>query len=185
MQNEQIEADIVACLKDLRTLDFQTPLPQRFEHVAESIQVGQTPKRNVYFLGGSWVVKYFFAGKQRAFRSFPAHQYAEAYRLADMVIRLFADLRVRKPKPLDDNSFNYSPEQAQRDLDQEPAIHSVLLQLHALSPEPQQRPFERRRTAHQEFKKMLQQLDRIESTVEDLKKEVSRLTALVPSSSVS
>ena len=156
-----LDSKIGESLRMLRTCLFKTKPNESAARLAESLQSGTLKPKNVYLLGDRWVVKYFFAGKQRTFGFFSCHEYDSAYRLADLIIHRFHSLRTRAAK-LTEESYNLCPSQVEADLANEPEINSLLIQIHSLAPEKAERGHVARKTARQEFLKMQQSLDRIE-----------------------
>lgn len=167
-------------LRILRTCAFKTKLSGTPAQLAEDIQAGKLKAKNVYLLGDRWAVKYFFAGKQRTFGFFGCGEYDSAYRLADMIIRRFADLRVKAFR-LTEESYNLTPSQAEADTNLEHDINSVLITLHSLSPEKKYKDCvpQVRKTARGEFVKMLAHLDRLEATLLDQSKRIEVLIEIL------
>lgn len=165
-------------LAALRDVSFIHPPSDNARQVAQAIRRGNPKALNVYQLGTRWAVKYVFAGRQRSFGFFDLWDADSAYRLADLIIHRFSDLRRRKPKPITDESFNLPRSQMQADLANEPEINSILIQIHSLAPEKRLRAKQIRKTARGEFEKMRSDLGRIETLLLDVNKRVEALLDL-------
>jgi hypothetical protein len=119
-------------------LRFQTALPRPLAEISSRLGVPTSvdsevipPMKNVYPLRtGSrtrFVVKYFIARCQYSFGIF--YDAETAARLADMILVKFAHLRQHsKMKILGEDSLNFTVAQAQRDLENEGEINSLLTQ---------------------------------------------------------
>ena len=104
--------------------------------IADGLQLGVTKPKLVYVLGSKLVVKAYLGGKQRVLRFFEGSDYDLAYRFADLIIRRFASLGVRKSKRvLGEDSYNLTLAQVQLDNDNENDVIQGLLKLHTALPE--------------------------------------------------
>jgi hypothetical protein len=163
-------------------LSFQTALPRLLAEIAARLGVPRTsdpadvaPMRNVYPLRTPnkvrYVVKYFIARAQHTFGIF--HDAETAARLADMILVKFAYLRQHpKMKTLTEDSLNFTLEQAQRDLDNEHEINSLLTQFLASLDESllQRRTPKQRNTARAEFHAVKEEI------INHITEQISRLS---------
>ena len=160
-----------ALIWDLRQCAFKTALPEKLNHITETLVNNPPIRRNVYPLGNRWVIKYYFAGAQRVFAS-PSDK-TEAFRLADMIISAFSKLRHSRFVPTED-SFNYTPAQAATDLTAEKEIADLLVQIRCLAPQREPGEPQSRRTARGEFMAMQAQLTGIQQELAEIKSLLAR-----------
>jgi hypothetical protein len=113
----------------LRTCSFQTALSPAETEMAEA--VSHTKPRNVYYVAGRWFVKSYLAGEQRTWGVYALDEYAQAFRLADVLALRFWKYRRAAFNPISETAFNLTKERATADNENEGEIISALLQIEA------------------------------------------------------
>ena len=112
----ELEKQLAEGLRLLRLCVFKTKITPAAANIAEQLQMRDNLKpKYVYSLNDRWVVKYFFAGKQRLCGMFACYEYDSAYRLADLLVRKFHGRRTHgKAAPLTEDSYRHQDAAAAR-----------------------------------------------------------------------
>jgi len=178
--------------KRLDVVKFNCPLSAQLQThaggLAESANPAFRPK-NCYKMGDRWYVRIFFRGVQHCWAARDLFGFEEAFRIADMITKYLNGKRVRKAKSfLSDDDFNLSAAQVERDLESEPEILSIIIQMVASLPEPAPRKprvvVNKVRTARDQFESMLNRITDIERTLLRIESKLDALTLRNPVSIV-
>jgi hypothetical protein len=159
----------------LRHIRFVSPLLEPESRAAES---SRAKPHNVYPLAGRWFVKSYLGGCQRLWVI--RDDFAGAARIADMIIFRFHKYRRTAWRALTDEDFNITLAHAKLDLENEPEIKSILMQMEALLIKAdvlEEEPGQNRGRYVTAASKMEKQFIALSRQIADLQNQVSELLA--------